>query len=445
MGGFAIDTRKCRQNFLSRDRNRMILNPDGLRYLLQYEPSLLPDLSLEEIQDKSKASNIAKTIVCCQATWFCAQCCARWYAGIGFSLLELNTLAHCICALIIFMLWWKKPLDVDSPTLINAEDMTELAAFMALCSSPRFSRKPRCSHPCLKLVPEDYEPRPPESYTDNVTLRYQEREADTSQQVQLKQSSFLGLRFKTHWDPRYTQPSLSLTPEEQLKMITKRTFGSFQYVGPCDKHDDTPRAVKRKPGARKEYVHTLVLTEADQYLWSLASKHLTKYGLLNQPEDPVRLRQDLEKYLGDCTQRMLVDRVGDIPKIETLSGAIVVATLAIAGFLYGGVHLAAWHTIFKTKIEEYLWKISAISLAASGPLGVCVIFIFRSWKIEREDDMSLGRFLFTCLLMTILPAVGVVYGAARVYLIAESFINLMYLEESVFVVPNWLQYFPHIT
>jgi hypothetical protein len=76
------------------------------------------------------------------------------------------------------MLWWKKPLDVDSPTLINAEDMTELAAFMALCSSPRFSRKPRYSRP--------------------------------------------------------------------------------------------------------------------QYLWSLASKHLTKYGLLNQPEDPMRLRQDLE-------------------------------------------------------------------------------------------------------------------------------------------------------
>ena len=103
------------------------------------------------------------------------------------------------------------------------------------------------------------------------------------------------------------------------------------------------------------------------------------------------------------------------------------------------------HTIFRTKIEEYLWKMSAISLAASGPIGVCVIFIFRSWKIEREYDMSLGRFLLTSLLMFLLPAVGVVYVVARVYLIAESFINLMYLEASVFVVPNWLQYFPHIT
>jgi hypothetical protein len=131
--------------------------------------------------------------------------------------------------------------------------------------------------------------------------------------------------------------------------------------------------------------------------------------------------------------------------LETLSGVVIVATLAIAGFLYGGVHLAAWHTPFKTKIEENLWKISAVSLAASGPLGVCVIFISRSWKIEREYDMSLSRFLLTCLLMFILPVAGVVYVVARVYLIAESFINLTYLEQSIFVVPNWLQYFPHIT
>jgi hypothetical protein len=47
-------------------------------------------------------------------------------------------------------------------------------------------------------------------------------------------------------------------------------------------------------------------------------------------------------YLADCNERMLVDRVGDIPRMETMSGVIIVATLAIAGLLYGGVHLAAW-------------------------------------------------------------------------------------------------------
>lgn len=189
------------------------------------------------------------------------------------------------------------------------------------------------------------------------------------------------------------------------------------------------------------HVHKLVLSEADQYCWLLASKSLVKYDTILQYDQ----RTDMERYLVDCTERMLVDRVGDIPRIKTLSGVVIVATLAIAGFLYGSVHIAAWHTIFRTKTEEYLWKISAISLAVSGPIGVCVIFIFRSWDIEGKGNMSLGRFLLTSLLMFILPAVGVVYVVARVYLIVESFINSTYLEASIFVVPNWLQYFPHIT
>jgi hypothetical protein len=50
--------------------------------------------------------------------------------------------------------------------------------------------------------------------------------------------------------------------------------------------------------------------------------------------------------------------------------------------------------------------------------------------------------VLTC--MTPLFAAGL-YIFARVYLIVESFLNLAYLEESTFVVPNWLQYMPHIT
>jgi hypothetical protein len=222
---------------------------------------------------------------------------------------------------------------------------------------------------------------------------------------------------------------------------SRRTFGSFEYLGPCTRHDDTSRAIKVKKDARNHYEQKLILTESDQCCLLLASQGLVKYGI-----DPdLQSGINCQNYLEDCTKRMLVDRVGDIPRIETLSGTNIVTTLTIAGFLYGGVHLAAWHTIFKTRIEECFWKISAISLTASGPLGVCAIFLVRSWKIEWEDDMSLGRFLLTALFMFILPAVIAVYVVARVYLIAESFINLMFLDESIFFVPSWLQYFPHIT
>jgi hypothetical protein len=42
------------------------LTLDGFRYLLNEYPSLIPDLGESEIQDKSKSSAFAKTLVCIQ-------------------------------------------------------------------------------------------------------------------------------------------------------------------------------------------------------------------------------------------------------------------------------------------------------------------------------------------------------------------------------------------
>jgi hypothetical protein len=140
---------------------------------------------------------------------------------------------------------------------------------------------------------------------------------------------------------------------------------------------------------------------------------------------------------------MLVDRVGDNPRGESLSRTVVLATLAIAGFLYGGVHLAAWQIKFKTKAEGQMWKILAITLTAPGPLGIPVIIFERAWR--GSDAMSWGNFMISMVMIWAVPAAAALYLIARVYPIVESFLNLMYLEESTFLVPNWLQYIPHIT
>ena len=80
---------------------------------------VVPFISEGEIWDKSKANSLAKSIVCIQAIWFCAQCVARLGQGMPVSLLELNTFAHAICALLVYVLWWDKPLDVQEPTVID--------------------------------------------------------------------------------------------------------------------------------------------------------------------------------------------------------------------------------------------------------------------------------------------------------------------------------------
>ncbi|KAF2797184.1 hypothetical protein K505DRAFT_236065, partial [Melanomma pulvis-pyrius CBS 109.77] len=118
MGGFAFDTRGVENNYLPRNRRRMILTPEGVSFLLDRYPSLFPDISDAELRDKSKASALTKTLVCLQAGWFCVQWATRWSQNMSVSLLELNTLAHSLCALIIYLLWWDKPLDIEEPTVI---------------------------------------------------------------------------------------------------------------------------------------------------------------------------------------------------------------------------------------------------------------------------------------------------------------------------------------
>ena len=50
------------------------------------------------------------------------QALARKVEGLPITLLELNTIMHVVCALIMYLLWLKKPQDVGSPTLVYDVD-----------------------------------------------------------------------------------------------------------------------------------------------------------------------------------------------------------------------------------------------------------------------------------------------------------------------------------
>ena len=55
---------------------------------------LLPQVSKEEIEDKSKANALAKTAVIIQALWMLLQVVGRLIASMPVTLLEINTVAH---------------------------------------------------------------------------------------------------------------------------------------------------------------------------------------------------------------------------------------------------------------------------------------------------------------------------------------------------------------
>jgi len=73
MGGFEIVIDGADENTAAfptmtngEPRTTFTLSPDGFRLLAESHPDLIPDISLRKIQDKSKGSNFAKTLVCFQ-------------------------------------------------------------------------------------------------------------------------------------------------------------------------------------------------------------------------------------------------------------------------------------------------------------------------------------------------------------------------------------------
>jgi hypothetical protein len=144
--------------------------------------------------------------------------------------------------------------------------------------------------------------------------------------------------------------------------------------------------------------------------------------------------------------------------------------MTFACAIYGGLHLIAWNAPFPSRLEKMLWRISGLGVASFGPVYVAQMIsltvnrLFKKltrskdhriawswWRSPSTDIPDSGwviyRILFWVLCLWVALYVGCylpLYVFSRVYLIVECFINIFHLPESVFLTPDWSQYFPHI-
>ena len=127
MGGLVVDVSDIHDKF-----SRLTVTPAGVLHLARL--GLFEHISDNDIGDKSKADWLSKGLVILQVTWMILQCISRRAAGYPLSPLEVHTLVHAGCALFMYTLWFKKPLDVKEPTVINTAGFEEPLALMLLQS-----------------------------------------------------------------------------------------------------------------------------------------------------------------------------------------------------------------------------------------------------------------------------------------------------------------------
>ncbi|KAF2182295.1 hypothetical protein K469DRAFT_587270 [Zopfia rhizophila CBS 207.26] len=94
-----------------------------LAYLVQNKHMDMPDITVDGITSVDKANGLARFVTLLQMGWFCVSCIARGAGGLGFSTLEVTTLAFILCTLHTFFFWYYKPLDpeIQKALSVNAE------------------------------------------------------------------------------------------------------------------------------------------------------------------------------------------------------------------------------------------------------------------------------------------------------------------------------------
>jgi hypothetical protein len=81
--------------------------------------TVIKNIKAGDIEDKSKGDTLSKGLALLQGLWFMAQCLARICQNIPVTELEVATLAFQFLNILIWLLWWHKPLDVQRPILIG--------------------------------------------------------------------------------------------------------------------------------------------------------------------------------------------------------------------------------------------------------------------------------------------------------------------------------------
>lgn len=506
MGGFVFDTSSAPAKFLPLETTRLTVRFQGLRYIAKHAPSLVPDISEEDIRDKSKADSLAKVLVCLQAIWFCVQCIVRVAQDQDISFLELNTFAHAVCTLMTYALWWHKPLDIESPSLIVGDEAWEMCALMYVTSNGEIFLDRFISRYLFRRHFSPYSENWRETelsrgqkYGDRVIARWKDifdgRHLVRLQEHQNQRRAIL------RWDPvpdsvdksrrSHSQPSEAVQVRKGdsifgfrcMEVYTQadwcRAFPASKdrWVFPGQKDHRHALETREIIWKERKYQDRVIAKQVEGHepihkectfqpldlkRWELVSRGWQKYQPTFREYDPFarslrpRLYNGIDKRMRNWPRTSFSFLDGYV----TLD--IRLLTFSVAAGLYGGLHLLAWEAPFRSEPERFCWRASGSLLVMSGfvvilgiPFGLaCRLIDFLGDKSDEASTLSAAGLDLLGLVSTMTLAfppcmiMGVflmAYIPARIFLILDSCLQLARLPQGAYTTPDWSKYYPHIS
>ena len=414
--------------------NRLTFTPKGIALLAKC--GYLPLISRDDILDKSKIDGIGKCLACLQALWMTTQVCTRLIAGLPVTLLEVMTLGHVLCAIVLYMLWWHKPRWVQEPTRLDGEWVRPICAFMFMAS-----------HVSMQNNTESGLNR----------QRFKRGRSEISDlayfsSTQIKDTSNTNANYKVH-------EVGSFVPRKLVSafLVTAGRFNPDIEDSATHSTIDLNKVTKTRRQLASEAINQyLAIRDLLEYP---TTQDLQKYNhaLKMYPDIPERFKKRpkctwaLSAQWQECgTEHLVCTASSNWPSdglLSTTGGLLMGTVLWFSSIGFSAVHIAAWNGTFASNIEAWLWRVSSLYIAFSGilwsVLHVIAQFSKSVWWLWYDligEAPTRSKYLVT-VLCTIC---GALYMFSRLYLIVESFVGLRSETAAVFVIPQWVISVPHV-
>lgn len=115
MGGFHVRS----SDWSTSGKPSFPVNADQVIFLVEHGFLDLPSITNDEINDRNKADGFARTITIVQVIWFTAETLSRVGQGLAITTLELTTLAFIFLMSATAICWWRKPMDITAPVILD--------------------------------------------------------------------------------------------------------------------------------------------------------------------------------------------------------------------------------------------------------------------------------------------------------------------------------------
>ena len=334
-----------------------------------------------------------------------------------------------IFAIVMYTLWWHKPLAPEEPIVLKGDWVNPLCAYMYMSSEISGFSKPG-----------------PVDQFEMATKFF----ASFDWQIFCNLSEMEYMVYCGSGGDASTEdgPHLSRT---RFRPAAK---GSL------------PLTVFRKPEEALEFNN---LSQSTRNATSLDAKdqiRINRWNLATKAvEEYPAIRRDYERgsqmngYSHFRSEELLKRKAGNgDPKglLLSLDRATLQTVIWLPSLLYGALHLVAWKEHFPSTAEKWLWRSATVYICCCAGMWLTVCYGLhygaRAWRPIRVFYKKLNKIWWVNLLTDIIGHVlsqslllGVwLFLLAKHFIVVEALISIRNLPAKVYDTPSWIQILPHL-